>query len=64
MSKERLKKIGIGFLIYFLLCFMLFIFGPSEIFFANVTEFSFIYGDFAGYLAVLAVGGARYGFFA
>ncbi len=58
MSKERLKKIGIGFLIYFLLCFMLFIFGPSEIFFANVTEFSFIYGDFAGYLAVLAVGGA------
>lgn len=35
---------------------MLLIFGPSEIFFANATEFSFVYGDFAGYLAVLACG--------
>lgn len=56
MSKIHLKKLGSTFLIHFLLCFMLLIFGPSEIFFANATEFSFVYGDFAGYLAVLACG--------
>lgn len=56
MSKIHLKKLGSTFLVHFLLCFMLLIFGPSEIFFANATEFSFVYGDFAGYLAVLACG--------
>lgn len=38
----------------FLLAFMLLIFGPAEIFFANVAEFEFLYGEFAGYLTILA----------
>ncbi|MCM1263050.1 MAG: hypothetical protein NC313_10055 [Butyrivibrio sp.] len=57
MSK-KLPKIGITFLVCFLLTFMLFIFGPSEIFFANVTGFKFVYGDFGGYMAVLALAAA------
>jgi len=35
--------------------FMVFIFGPSEIFFANETHFDFVYGEFAGYLAIIAI---------
>ncbi len=46
------RKIMPAFLIVFLLSFMLFIFGPAEIFFANESEFQFVYGEFAGYLAV------------
>lgn len=53
-----MKKFGLSFLNVFLLAFMLLIFGPAEIFFANVTEFEFVYGEFAGYLAAAAVGGA------
>lgn len=53
-----MKKYGLSFLNVFLLTFMLLIFGPAEIFFANVTEFEFVYGEFAGYLAVAALGGA------
>ncbi|MDE6749175.1 MAG: hypothetical protein K2K21_08975 [Lachnospiraceae bacterium] len=58
MKSSMLKKIGITFLVNFLLSFMLFIFGPSEIFFANAAEFDFVYGDFAGYMSVLAVAAA------
>ncbi len=58
MKKELLHKFLFAFLCVFLPAFMLFIFGPAEIFFANETEFEFVYGDFAGYLALLAVGGS------
>lgn len=58
MKKPILKKAGITFLVTFLFTFMLLIFGPSEIFFANVTEFDFVYGEFAGYMATFAVIGA------
>lgn len=54
--KKMLEKARIPFLISFLFCFMLFIFGPAEIFFANVVEFQFVYGEFGGYLTVLALG--------
>lgn len=56
--KSILKRIPITFLITFLFTFMLLIFGPSEIFFANVTEFQFVYGEFAGRMAGCAVIGA------
>lgn len=51
-----MKKYGLSFLNVFLLAFMLLIFGPAEIFFANATEFEFVYGEFAGYLALAAAG--------
>lgn len=51
-----MKKFGFSFLNVFLLTFMLLIFGPAEIFFANATEFEFVYGEFAGYLAAAALG--------
>lgn len=56
MKKGLLRKFLNAFLCIFLPAFMLLIFGPAEIFFANVTEFKFVYGDFAGYLALLAFG--------
>ena len=56
--KKKLIRAGSTFLVCFLFAFMWLIFGPSEIFFANVTDFAFVYGDFAGYLAVFAVAGA------
>ncbi|MCM1263051.1 MAG: hypothetical protein NC313_10060 [Butyrivibrio sp.] len=55
---NKLSKIGITFLVCFLFAFMLCIFGPSEIFFANVTGFKFVYGDFGGYMALLALAAA------
>ena len=57
MKKIIKEKIIIAFLINFLLAFMLLIFGPSEIFFSNVTEFEFVYGEFAGYMTLFAVAG-------
>ena len=57
MKKKRIKA-GSTFLVCFLFTFMWLIFGPSEIFFANVTDFDFVYGDFVGYMAVFAVAGA------
>ncbi len=57
-NQVNMKKFGLSFLNVFLLTFMLLIFGPAEIFFANATEFEFVYGEFAGYLAVAAVGAA------
>lgn len=50
------ERFRIAFGILFLLCFMLLIFGPAEIFFANESEFDFIYTEFAGYLALGALG--------
>ena len=58
MKTKVLKKLGITFLVTFLFTFMLLIFGPSEIFFANVTEFDFVYQEFAGYMAAFAGIGA------
>lgn len=49
------QKTGMAFLVLFLLTFMLLIFGPAEIFFGNYTQFEFVYGEFAGCLAALAV---------
>lgn len=53
--KEFVKKTKIPFVVSFLFCFMWLIFGPAEIFFANVVEFEFIYQEFAFYLIVFAV---------
>lgn len=58
MKKEMIKKAGKTFLVNFLVTFMLLIFGPAEIFFANVPEFDFVYGEFAGRLALVACIGA------
>ncbi len=58
--RKDMKKFAFSFLNIFLLTFMLLIFGPAEIFFANVTEFEFVYGEFAGYLAAAALGGALF----
>ncbi|MBE5877281.1 MAG: hypothetical protein E7290_10400, partial [Lachnospiraceae bacterium] len=52
MKKRGWKKLGISLVVAFLFHFMLLIFGPAEIYFANVTEFEFLYGEFAGRLAV------------
>lgn len=50
------KKAMLSFIVSFLLGFMLVIFGPAEIFFANVSEFEFLYGEFAGYMALFFLG--------
>lgn len=47
-------------MVCFLFTFMLLIFGPSEIFFANAAGFDFVYGEFAGYLAAFAIAGALF----
>ncbi len=44
------------FWVCFLLAFMLLIFGPAEIYFANAGEFKFVYGEFAGNMALKALG--------
>ena len=54
MKRELKKKAAETFLIVFLPAFMSLIFGPAEIFFSNISEFEFIYGDFAGYLVAAA----------
>ena len=46
VTKEFLKNFGTGFLICFLFALMLFIFGPAEIYFVNVSEFKFVYSEF------------------
>lgn len=53
IKKKNLKKAVDSFPSCFLFLFMLLIFGPAEIFFANITEFEFLYGEFAGYMAIL-----------
>ena len=54
MKKQILKKVSLTFAAVFLLAFMLLIFGPAEIFFANVSEFAFVYGEFGGRLTLIA----------
>ena len=56
MRKQILNKAGRACLIGFLFCFMLLIFGPAEIYFANVSEFQFIYQEFGMYMVLMAVG--------
>ena len=56
MRKQIKKRFPIALLPTFLFFFMLLIFGPAEIFFSNVTEFKFVYGEFGGFLALAAVG--------
>lgn len=47
MKEKKIAKLGVAFIVIFLFFFMLLIFGPAEIFFANTSEFQFVYGDFA-----------------
>ncbi len=56
IKKLKERSVGHLFLVHFLLLFMLLIFGPAEIFFANASEFEFVYGEFAVLLALLALG--------
>ncbi len=46
-------KLLLSFITVFLCGFMILIFGPTEIFFANITEFEFLYGEFAGPIIIL-----------
>ena len=59
--KQKLMDFGICFIVIFLLAFMLLIFGPAEIFFANYAEFKFVYGDFGGYMSIIAIIGSVIG---
>lgn len=52
------ESLGISFLVFFLFSFMLFIFGPSEIFFVNIAEFKFVYSEFIWILSAIAVVGS------
>ena len=54
-TKEKAKNWGIGFLVCFLFMFMLMIFGPAEIYFANVAEFKFVYKEFVWILSGIAI---------
>lgn len=54
-NNTRGKAFLKAFLSFFLLSFMLLVFGPSEIFFANVTEFTFLYQEFIWHMLVIAV---------
>lgn len=58
IMKEKSKFFCHGFVAYFFLLFMIFIFGPAEIFFANVGDFDFVYGEFAWQMGLIAIGGA------
>lgn len=55
--RAKMKRLPMTLLATFLLMFMLLIFGPSEIFFSNVSEFQFVYKEFAGYMTAFAVMG-------
>lgn len=57
-TKTRAINFGTGFLICFLFAFMLFIFGPAEIYFVNVAEFKFVYGEFVWILSAIAIIGS------
>ena len=45
--RDVIKEFFVCFTILFLFSFMLLIMGPAEIFFTNVQEFDFVYGEFA-----------------
>ncbi|SDA58459.1 hypothetical protein SAMN02910368_01393 [Lachnospiraceae bacterium G11] len=51
-DKDKLLPAGIATFLFF---FMWLLFGPSEVFFANKTEFPFIYQDFVGGMAVFMI---------
>lgn len=55
MKKNVLEKFGLAFIITFGLVFMLFIFGPSEIYFSNASEFEFVYGEFIWILVMISI---------
>lgn len=52
---KKIRAIGLSFCICLLFTFMLLIFGPSEIFFANNDQFQFVFGDFALRLILISV---------
>lgn len=54
-KKDIVMNFGLSFFVCFLFTFMLMIFGPAEIFFANVAEFKFVYGEFVWILSGMAV---------
>lgn len=58
VTKEKIQRFGMSFLICFSFAFMLFVFGPSEIYFVNVAEFKFVYGEFIWILSGFAVVGS------
>lgn len=58
MFKEKRHLFYKGFITFFLPLFMLFLFGPAEIFFANVGDFDFVYGEFVWLMGLIAFGGA------
>lgn len=51
----KIKKYAVVFVSWFLLSFMLLLFGPTELFFGNATQFKFIVWDFLGWQAGLCV---------
>lgn len=55
LNKGKAIDFGIGFIVCFLLTFMLLVFGPAEIFFVNAGEFKFVYGEFAYKMTCIAV---------
>lgn len=57
-TRSGMKNFGFGFLICFLFAFMFLIFGPAEIYFVNVGEFKFVYGEFVWLLSAIAVIGS------
>lgn len=59
--KVKISDMAFYIGVIFLLTFMLFIFGPSEIFFSNVTEFEFVYGEFISFFVIVALGSAILG---
>ncbi len=56
MREQIRKRLLTAILPIFLFFFMLLIFGPAEIFFGNAVEFEFVYGEFGGFLALVAAG--------
>lgn len=55
--KNRLKeRMGVSILSPFLLLFMLLLFGPAEVFFANVSEFQFVFGEFFFPMLYITIG--------
>lgn len=59
MNREVVATKGRAFLgsglVAFLFAFMLLIFGPAEIYFVNVSEFKFVYGEFVWIMSGIAI---------
>lgn len=53
--KKYIKKSLFALFPAFLVCFMIFIFGPAEIFFSNSTQFEFKFGEFIPELIIIGV---------